>query len=84
MARQGRLSKEEVLLVYEEIQKVPVELRGIDIRKALAIASQYKIYAYDAYFLECAQTARCSLLTLDMAMKKIALEAGIKVLEMEV
>lgn len=62
---------------------MPVELRGIDIRKALVTASRHKIYAYDAYFLECAQAARCPLLTLDAALKKIAAKVGITVLEVE-
>lgn len=83
MIKRGRLSKEEGMLAYEETRKVPVELWGIDIRKALAIASRHKIYAYDAYFLECAQATRCPLLTLDMALKKIAVKIGITVLEVK-
>jgi predicted nucleic acid-binding protein len=83
MIKRGRLSSKEGLAAYDEIQKVPVELRGIDLRKALAIASQHKIYAYDAYFLECARAARCPLLTLDTALKKLAVKLGIPLLEVE-
>jgi predicted nucleic acid-binding protein len=83
MIKRGRLSSKEGLAAYDEIQKVAVELRGIDLRKALAIASQHKIYAYDAYFLECARAARCPLLTLDTALKKIAVKLGITLLEVE-
>ena len=83
MIKRGRLSGKEGLAAYDELQKIPVELRVIDLRKALAISSQHKIYAYDAYFLECAQVARCPLLTLDTAMKKIAAKLGIALMEVE-
>ena len=39
------------------------------------------IYAYDAYFLECALNLRSPLLTLDRRMKGIAQEIGIQVME---
>ena len=83
MVKRGRLSREEALQAYDMAQKVPVELRGIDIRKALGIASQRKIYAYDAYFLECAQAVHGPLLTLDGSLKKVAVTMGIKLLEVE-
>lgn len=45
---------------------------NVDIGHALEIAAQHRIYAYDAYFLECAIQTRSPLLTLDMKMKAIA------------
>ena len=39
------------------------------------------IYAYDAYYLEVAKRLNLPLLTLDMAMKKVALDIKLKVLE---
>ncbi len=83
MIKRGRLSRKEGLAAYDETLKIPVELRGIDIRKALAISGQHKIYAYDAYFLECARITNSPLFTLDAAMKKIAAKLGIALLEVE-
>lgn len=83
MVKRGRLTRQEGLLAYDETDKIPVELHSIDIRRALTIAGQYKIYAYDAYFLECARAARSPLLTLDAALKTIAVKLGIKLLEVE-
>ena len=77
MVKRGRLTDREGVLAYDEIQKVPVELRDIDIRRALAIAIHHKICAYDAYFLECTLATRCPLLTLDAAMKELAAQLGI-------
>ena len=81
MVKRGRLTEREGLSAYDEIQKVPVELRGLEIRKALTIASQHRIYAYDAYFLQCALATRCPLFTLDAAMKDLAAQLGIVLLE---
>jgi len=42
---------------------------------------KHSIYAYDAYFLECALALRSPLLTLDRQMKGIAEKIGIQVME---
>lgn len=36
------------------------------------MAIDFKLYAYDAYFLQCAINQSCPLLTLDKGMKKVA------------
>lgn len=81
MIKRGRLTSQEGMSAYREVQKVPVELRSIDIRNALEIAGHHKIYAYDAYFLECALATRCPLFTLNAAMKSLAAQLGIALLE---
>jgi len=53
----------------------------VDIYEALKIAIDNNIYAYDAYFLQCAKSLSCPLLTLDKNMKMIAKKIGISVLE---
>ena len=63
------------------IQQIPVDLRRIEVRAALDIATQYNIYAYDAYFLQCALNLRSPLLTLDRQMKGIAQKIGIQIME---
>ncbi|MFV9691054.1 MAG: type II toxin-antitoxin system VapC family toxin, partial [Desulfobacteria bacterium] len=72
---------DEVALSWEIVQHIPVDLRRINIKSALKIATEFNIYAYDAYFLECADNLRSPLLTLDRGMKGIAKEMGIAILE---
>lgn len=60
---------------------IPVELKPIEIRSAVELATRNMIYAYDAYFLECALHWRCPLLTLDKKLKAIAISKNIEVLE---
>lgn len=81
MMKRNALEADEVILVWDMVQHIQVDLRRIDIRAALNIATQYNVYAYDAYFLECALNLRSPLLTLDRQMKGIAQEIGIQVME---
>jgi predicted nucleic acid-binding protein len=81
MMKRNALTADEVISAWDMVQNIPVDLRRIDIRAAIKIATQYNIYAYDAYFLECAINLRSPLLTLDRLMKKIAREIGIQIME---
>ena len=48
MLKRHRLEPDNLLSVWDATQQIPVDLRSVDIREALKIASQFKIYAYDA------------------------------------
>jgi predicted nucleic acid-binding protein len=81
MMKRNALKTDEVILAWNMIQHIPVDLRRIEIGAALNIAIKYSIYAYDAYFLECARKLRSPLLTLDQQMKSIARKIGIQIME---
>ncbi len=81
MMKRRSLKGDEVVSAWEVIQKIPVDLRTIDMRAALQIAVEFNIYAYDAYFLECARSFRSPLLSLDRRMKRTAEALGILVME---
>ncbi len=73
---------QELPEVWDAVVSIPVELRAINIRTALLLAGYYKIYAYDAYFLQCAIETKSPLLTLDNGMKHIAKKINIELLEL--
>jgi len=81
MMKKNTLKREEVESVWDIIQQIPVDLRHIDIKSALNIAIRFNLYAYDAYFLECAENLKSPLLTLDLGMQRVAMKMGIKILE---
>ena len=81
MTRRGRISKVEALAAEKAANLIPVRLVSIDIQKALELAIEYNIYAYDAYFLFCAKSLTQSLMSLDKRMKQVAHDLGINVLE---
>ena len=79
--KRKQITDKEALAAQRATNKIPVRLVAIDIQKALQLALEFNIYAYDAYFLQCAVALSSSLLTLDSRMKKVATELGIEVLE---
>jgi predicted nucleic acid-binding protein len=81
MMKKNTLKKEEVESAWEIVQQIPVDLRHTDIKSALSIAIKYNLYAYDAYFLRCAESLHSPLLTLDLEMQRVAREMGITILE---
>lgn len=81
MMKRNVLEADEVIMAWKMVQHIPVDLRRIEIEAALKLATQYNIYAYDAYFLECAISLHSPLLTLDRQMKVIAQKIGIQVME---
>ena len=81
MVKKRALDPNEVISAWDVVQTIPVELRRIDIQAALGLAVRFNIYAYDAYFIECALSLRCPMLTLDHRMKMVAGDVGIRILE---
>ena len=81
MVKRRQLSYSEALEAEKSVRQIPVRLVSTDIRSSLQLALDQDIYAYDAYFLQCAQALSCPLLTLDRRMRQVARELGIRVLE---
>ena len=79
MMKKKALKKRDVTSAWEVVQQIPVDLRNTDMKTALKIATKFNIYAYDAYFLHCADNLRSPLLTLDSGMARIAKEMGITI-----
>ncbi len=71
----------ELVPAWNVARAIPVELRRPEFEEALEIASRFNIYAYDAYFVECALGTRRPLLTLDRRLREVADGAGVEVLE---
>ncbi len=81
MLKKRKLEPDNLLSVWDATQQIPVDLRSVNIRKSLEIASQFNIYAYDAYFLVCAISLHSPLITLDRRMIEVAQSLGIDIME---
>lgn len=81
MMKKKLITADEAPLIWDATQLIPVELSTIGIREALNIAIEHNIYAYDAYFLQCAIKHQCPLITLDHQMKEIGKNLKIEILE---
>jgi predicted nucleic acid-binding protein len=74
-------TEEKILTLFWIFETIPLKLLQTDFNKALKIAWKYKIYAYDAFYLEPALRLGLPLLTFDANMRRIGKELGIKIIE---
>lgn len=81
LVKRNKLTQDEALSAYDIARQIPVRLVQVDIRAALQLAFEFKIYAYDAYFLQCAKSLLSPLLTLDKRLQRVARATNIPVLE---
>jgi predicted nucleic acid-binding protein len=81
MIKQRRLGLTEAQHGLEIFHTIPLRLVRVDLNNAISIANQIKLYAYDAYFLDCAVRHSAPLLTLDRGLERAALKLGVKLME---
>jgi len=81
MIKQRRLGLTEAQQGLEIFHTIPLRLVKVDLNNAISIANRIKLYAYDAYFLDCAVRHSAPLLTLDRGLKRAALKLGVKLME---
>jgi predicted nucleic acid-binding protein len=81
MIKRHKLTGDEALKAEAASKDIPVRLVSVDVQASLRIAIEHNIYAYDAYFLQCARVYSHPLLTLDRRMMQVADQLGIKILE---
>lgn len=81
VGRKGRLTDEQILEAFDMTQKIPVTLLPVSIADALRIAANYRIYAYDAFYIQCCIEAKLPLISLDKRMCDVAQDLGIRVVK---
>ena len=65
MMKKKVIERERMISAFGYFKKIPIKTIEIDIEKALEISWEYKIYAYDACYLEAAKRLVLPLLTFD-------------------
>ena len=80
MVKRKQITTNEALSAFAIASQIPVRLVSVDIQESLKLALEFNIYAYDAYFLQCAKSLSYPIITLDKRMKQIAIKLNIKVL----
>lgn len=82
LMKRGLITLEQGILLVKSASNIPISNQEIDIFAALELCYEYKIYAYDAYFLALCKRMNFPLLTLDKGMKNIAQMINIKCIEL--
>jgi len=81
MLKRRRINIEQIkkaLLIYSFI---PIQFEEVDLMNALEIADKFNIYAYDAYFLECAKSKNYPIISLDEKLIYVAKMMEIQTIE---
>jgi predicted nucleic acid-binding protein len=81
MLKQRRVSIDEARQGLSIFQSIAIRYLAVDLENALSIAHAANLYAYDAYFLDCAARHAAPLLTLDRPLRRAADTIGIRILE---
>ena len=80
MIKKKGIDREKAINLVKSFQKIPIKLFENNLESVLEIAWDYKIYAYDAFFLDTAKSLNLPLLTFDDEMKTIGKELGINII----
>ncbi len=81
MFKRNRLSLDEAKKGIAIFDSIPIRYIQPDFINAITISKKTNMYAYDAYFLDCAIRIRAPLLTLDRKLKKAAKGLNIEIME---
>ena len=81
MMRRGRVTPDLAVQAMEIYESIQIRFIDVDVTASLMIAADYRLYAYDAYLLECARARRAPVLTLDRALARVAARMTIDVLD---
>jgi predicted nucleic acid-binding protein len=81
MFKQNRVSMKEADKGIEIFNTIPIRYIEPDFSKILYLSKENNMYAYDAYFLDCALRHKAPLLTLDKKLRVIAENLNIETLE---
>lgn len=79
--RRARLGLEQAMGALASLERIPIRLADVELAVAVALAHEKRIYAYDAFVLECARRYRAPLLSLDEEQRSVARSLGIEVIE---
>ncbi len=81
MFKCNRLGLDEAQKGLEIFNSIPFRYIEPDFVKSVTISKQANIYAYDAYFIDCAIRQKAPLLTLDRKLKKAAQSMNVSTME---
>ena len=84
MIKQCRIEIAGAQRGLEIFRSIPIRYAEVDLVNVVSIAAAFNIYAYDAYFLECATRCGAPLLTLDRSLRRVADGIGLRLVPLEV
>ena len=81
MFNRDRLSFENAQKVISQFEEIPIRRTKVRLNQACKLAYDHNLYAYDAYFLDCAKQYRTPLLTIDDSLIATGKKVNINMIE---
>ena len=81
MFKRKRINLSTALKAMRAYEDIPIRYIAVNFIQSLKLAYDHNLYAYDAYFLDCARRHNAPLLSLDVALVETARQIGIEVKE---
>lgn len=83
MFKRRRITLRAARRALSSYQQIPLRFSDVELERALEVAHDLGLYAYDAYVLVCAMQHRCPVLSLDQGLVAAAIHAGIRTMEIQ-
>jgi predicted nucleic acid-binding protein len=81
MLKRKRILIKEALRGVKIFKSIPIQSLEVDMPSVLKFCAHHNMYAYDAFYLDCARRHKAPLLTLDKKLQDIAHKEKIRILE---
>jgi predicted nucleic acid-binding protein len=81
--KRRRLTPARARQLITDFEQVTIRELAIDIRRAVDLGLELRIYAYDAYILEAARSSGFPLLALDGPLRQNAKKLGLSLVELD-
>ncbi|MFW5893616.1 MAG: type II toxin-antitoxin system VapC family toxin [Verrucomicrobiota bacterium] len=78
MLRRDRISLGVARSLFETFEQIPIRFVSVKVGNALQICGDHGLYAYDAYYLDCARQCEMPILSLDKRLRQVACALGIQ------
>ena len=83
MLKRKRIDVESAMEALRAYAGIAMEIADIDLESAIRLAHELDIYAYDAYFIDCARKAGASLISLDAGLLEACRRAKVDFIEVK-
>lgn len=77
MLRRSRISTDVARSMFETFEGIPIRYLSVEFGNVLQLCGKHRLYAYDAYYLDCAQRHYIPILSLDRRLCQVAVALGI-------
>lgn len=81
MLKRNRIILDLIYKALDTYSEITIRFKEVGLKETMRLCAKYDLYAYDAYFIACAQKYNLPLLSLDKVLIRAAIKSGVEVRE---